>query len=95
MKKTEIINEITKAFIKKYFDNRQENGWWVNDEIDTAFQVNDYWFDTQDMLYCICNNISEKCFFDAYEKFNDNLPSPPNFEDKDVKHLMYFLKGKK
>lgn len=92
MKKNEIINQIITAFEKKYFKDVRVTSWWVNDEIDTVFYINDFWLGTEDMLFCICNNISVKRFLKAYEQFENNMPSPPDYIGKEIKPLIEFLK---
>ena len=77
MEKNEIINEITQAFEKKYFKNVRITSWWVNDETDTVFYINDFWLETKDMLFCICNNVSPKRFFEVYAKFEEQINSIP------------------
>lgn len=88
MEKNEIITAITEAFIKKYFDE-DACYWWVNDETGTVFYINDFWFNFEDMLYCICNNITTKRFFSCYSKYEKQLDS---LDINNNKVLMDFLR---
>jgi hypothetical protein len=92
MKKNDIINSIVNAFINKYFKNTNIQSWWVDDEIDTVFYINDFWFGTEDMLYCVCNDVSVKKFFECYKKFEQNLDITSQLE---TKPLIEFLKNNK
>jgi len=77
MEKTAIINSITNAFIDKYFD-MNDNWFWVNEEIGGVFNINDCWFDFQEILYCICNNITKRKFFELYFKFEEQIEQENN-----------------
>ena len=56
------------------------------------FYINDFWLGTEDILYCICNNIGVKKFFECYEKFEQNLDITSQSQ---TKPLIEFLKNNK
>ena len=73
--------QITEAFTIKYFGKDAEC-WWVNDEIGTIFYVNEHWFSFEDMLFCICKNISSKKLFECYSKFEEQIDTDNQLESK-------------
>jgi hypothetical protein len=84
----EIQIKITEAFVKKYF-NKDATYWWVNDEVGTVFFINDFWLDWEVILFCICNNISTKKFFQCYLRYEENIDITSQLESKP---LIEFLK---
>lgn len=69
-----VVQEYTDLFVAKYFDDGESTmeelkseTYWITEEIGTVFFIGDYFFNFDDIRYCIDNNVEEKQLFSWYD----------------------------
>lgn len=91
----EVIKRYVFEFKRRYFDNVEEDTYWIGDEtFGGVLYINDYYFSFNNIKYAIDNSVDEKSLFEWYDHItsygieNDNQVPPTLkewWENKDNK----------
>lgn len=68
-------NKLMEHFIKKYFevdDTSDVDFFWINEDIGSVCFINDYFFDMNDIKFCLKNNVEVSKLFDWYNYVLEN-----------------------
>lgn len=68
-------NKLMEHFIKKYFEVEDASDvemYWINNDIGTVCMINDYFFDMNDIKFCLKNNVEVSKLFDWYNYVLEN-----------------------
>ena len=68
-------NKLMEHFIKKYFEVEDASDiemYWINNDIGTICMINDYFFDMNDIKFCLKNNVEVSKLFKWYDYVLEN-----------------------